>query len=475
MLLESDSRSLEIFPDLQKIILLDRIKQFFFLLYREQIERMQSNLKGVWIVAIAGLLLLYTYAIRVVLSTMVGDLISYYRVDALDISFLGVIYLVLYSVGQIPAGAIIDRFGIRLVLVLSAILNSIGSILFILCHKFWLAQIGYGLIGIGSLSVLIACLKLASYWFSARYLALVTSLVITLAMIGGVIGQAPVVLLNRLVGWQGSFFWFAVIAFFLAILILLFVSEKDAPFYMNKVSLKHDKRTTFGTILRRICSRQIIIISIYGGLMFGPILVFTSLWGPRFLEVSAYLSPAVAAVIISMIFLAWAIGGPILARFSDQFERRRPFLISSALICLILVSCLVYCHIRSPFILGCLFFLYGFCCSGFAISYASITEISSPSNRGLSLGFMNTVNMLGAIILQPLIGGILDKWQLPDLQNTGSHLFSFKGYQIAFSLFVVSYLIAALLSFLIKESFPSSSKVSLDLISNKRSEGKELS
>ena len=54
------------------------------------------------------------------------------------------------------------------------------------------------------------------------------------------------------------------------------------------------------------------------------------------------------------------------------------------------------------------FVLMGFSCGSFVLTYASAKEVVAPALAGMAIALVNTGLFLGAGILQPLFGWILD-------------------------------------------------------------------
>jgi len=80
-------------------------------------------------------------------------------------------------------------------------------------------------------------IRLATRWFRQSNLALVIGLVVTIAMLGGVVAQKPLSLLVQYVGWRESILMDA--AFGLVIFLLIYLFVQDYPKEHQK---QHEKR-----------------------------------------------------------------------------------------------------------------------------------------------------------------------------------------------------------------------------------------
>jgi MFS family permease len=82
----------------------------------------------------------------------------------------------------------LDRFGPRRMLAVSAFLAALGSLSFSMAESLTPAYLGRALIGIGTAVTWVGALKLASMWFPPRRFALLTGLTMAGGMAGAVGG-----------------------------------------------------------------------------------------------------------------------------------------------------------------------------------------------------------------------------------------------------------------------------------------------
>ena len=81
---------------------------------------------------------------------------------------------------------------------------SIGIFIFSQAEQLNAAIWGRALIGIGVSFSTVSYLRLASIWFSKKYYALLTSIMISAGMIGAILGQMPLAWLIHYEGWRAS-------------------------------------------------------------------------------------------------------------------------------------------------------------------------------------------------------------------------------------------------------------------------------
>ncbi|MCK4608438.1 MAG: MFS transporter, partial [Gammaproteobacteria bacterium] len=144
------------------------------------------------------------------------------------------------------------------------------------------------------------------------------------------------------------------------------------------------------------------------GFLYAPTAAFAELWGASYLERVYTIKPEVAASAISMIFIGWAIGGPLAGLFSDFIRRRKPILMGSIILSLLFMSSVLYLPNLPVALVFVLLFCYGFSNVGVAICYAVACEINPKKRAGTSMSFANMASVLIGAGFQPIIGWLLD-------------------------------------------------------------------
>lgn len=393
----------------------------------------------------------FEFFLRISPSVMVDDLMREFAVNAAVLGNLSALYYYAYASMQIPAGLMIDKYGIRPLLTFAAILVAFGSVLFAATNTLLLAEIGRICMGIGSAFSFIGCLKLARNWFAQHQLAVVIGLTNTLGVIGALSAGAPLALLVNAFGWRETLLLAGIIGAMVALLIRMVVRDKPQALGCG-ITITQEERLTMPLGIRHLLRcRRTWLTAIYGGLMVAPIAAFTELWSvPFFMHVS-HLSRAHAAAISSLVFIGIAIGGPINGWVSEKLKRRKPVLLTGCLGATICFAWILYFPFSGQFALSILLFAFGFFTSSMLLIFAINTEHNTTHVAGVVIGFTNMIVMLGGTIFQPLVGYLLDK---NHHQNVAVKIveFSLTNYQHALFVLTLCQILALGLLFFIKET-----------------------
>lgn len=396
--------------------------------------------------SLGALFFCYEFMLQVSPSVMVNQLMTTFNVNAAQLGNLSAFYLYAYTIMQIPVGLLLDRFGVRRLMTLAALLCALGALLFALAPTFLVASLGRFLIGFGSAFAVVSALHIAATWLPINRFAMMTGVLLTIGFIGAIAGQAPLAVLVNHIGWRHTLLAFAIGGGILSVLLWLIVRDRA-------MKLRASNKASLSDGLKHVLkSKQSWLIAIYAGLMYLPTPAFAALWGVPFLMQSHGLSAATAALIVSMIYVGYAVGSPLFGWLSDRIGRRRPPLYIASIGSLLSLLIVLYCNELSLFLMGCFLFSFGFFTSGCFTSFSIAREINPPQVNATTLGFVNTLNSLGGALAQPLIGMILD-WRWGGQMQNGIRHFSLNDFHVALAILPICLLISILLLPFVKETF----------------------
>lgn len=413
-----------------------------------------------WIIwLLSALFMFYKYALEVSPSVMTSTLMSTFKINGTQLGNLAASYFYAYLLLQIPAGLLLDKIGPRRVTTVAIALCAAGSLIFAKADTLFVAEIGRFITGIGAAFAAVNCLKLIANWFPFKQFAFMAGLMMTMAMLGAVGGQAPLASFIDARDWRSAMEIIGICGLVFSLIFWLIVRDLS-PQHKKERHIVDQRISLFESLKRVLKNPQGWWLSVYSGFAFAPVMIFGGLWGVAFTSEAFSVSHNIAAQAVSLIFIGFAVGAPVFGWFSDWIGRRKIVMFWGTLLALMTISAVIYAPSMSRFLLAFFLFLFGFSISSFLLCFTMIREISLPILAATAIGFMNAFDALFGAISDPLTGKFLDmNWdgKLVD----GARVFSVEAYKAAF-LTLPAYLLIALLSLLrIKEtycqsSFPSS-------------------
>ena len=162
-------------------------------------------------------------------------------------------------------------------------------------------------------------------------------------------------------------------------------------------------------------------------------------------------SSDVSSYMLTISWLGYAIGCPLLGFISDRTSKRKRMMVFAAVVCVLSVLCITYFPVNI-IVISIAFFGLGIGASGQSIGFAIMAEQCNNNYLAAGLGLNNAMIMLVTSLMAPLIGGVL-------AYLSKGHALSVANYQHGFLLIIAVIAIGVLISiFLIKETFCKSIK-----------------
>lgn len=347
--------------------------------------------------------ILYEYAIRLSDSVIIDKLMQSFSIGPGRIGVLSSAYYIPYVLMQIPAGLIIDRFGIRRSWSFALLSIALGSFIFGHSDSTTMASIGRALMGIGSSFAWVGTVGVIYRLTGGKNSASLIGLSMSLCMIGALLGQAPwLYLTNVLQHWRTPYVYAAAFGLIVFVLILLFANKE-----CKKKPLSQDLLSIIKSVLPLLKSKPFWILLVYLTAISLPQNAFTALWAVEFLKRSYHLHAENAAMLMSLIWIGGLVGAPAIGFLSDRLKTQRNFLISVGVLTLVLMLVVIFVQPHSQFLLASLLFVIGFITNASVVVYALAAKMSADISTTSVIGVANMVNMGGAAIVQMITGGVL--------------------------------------------------------------------
>lgn len=393
----------------------------------------------------------YEYYLRVAPSVMSEELKQAFSLNDAALGNLAACYYYAYTPLQIPVGIMMDKFGPRRILTFACALCVLGTYFFATTSDLLIAQIGRFLVGFGSAFAYVGVLKISNLWLPKKYFALMAGICSALGMFGGMSGELIMAFSVEKIGWQSTLTHAIWIGIGLTFVLWFTLRDKRENTLKAAEGLKKNTISVRSSLFEIINNKQLWMAGIIGCLTFLPISAFAEMWAVPYFE-SIGMTRQEGAFGSSMIFLGFALGGPVWGILSDKFSTRRFPLILGAMVSAVLLA-LVICM---PASLGksihWILFLSGFFASSEILVFAIANDLSRREVSATAASFTNMVVMLGAPLLLPLIGKLLDN-SVKGLDGLNASTKGVENYGLALLILPIMLLIAAVLSACLKESY----------------------
>ena len=396
----------------------------------------------------AGLFLLGFFH-RVAPAVLHRELSLDFGLSAASLGSLSALYFYSYVAMQIPTGLLADRYGPRRLLTAGLVLSTLGAVIFALAPSFFWAGIGRLLIGAFVAVGFVCTLKLATHWLAPERFALAAGLLLVAGMTGAVFAGVPLHQASEAFGWRIVTLVAGIVGLILAVAVWMIVrddpTERGYSGYVSTAHAEVSGESEWQKLKRVFSYRNSALLALAPGGIVGSVLAFSGLWGIPFLTDVYGMSSAIAATVCSGIMLAWAFSGPVFGLFSEKVGLRRlPYLVGTGLATGCWSVVILIPDLPQGVLVGLLLGA-GFFSGGMILGFTQAKESVPMALAGTVSGVVNMGVMCGPMLLQPMIGWLLDRLWSGNVGADGIRIYSFASYRLGF-LLMLAWLVIAIVS-----------------------------
>ena len=421
----------------------------------KQSKHYRVNSWVAWLVCMIGsLFFFYEFLQMNVFDPISQDIAQDFGVNATDLGYLSSMYFYGDLLMVIPAGMLLDRYSTKLLILISMVVCTAVTVIFALTSDFYIASVCRFLEGLGAGFCFLASIRLASRWFTANRLAFVTGMIVTMAMLGGMVAQTPMAILSDQIGWRHAMVINGLLG--IVIMLLIFFIVKDRPDAGDQHIADEEQHLkemgVFSSLVYVLKNTNNWLSGLYATLMNLPIFILGALWGMVYLEQMHGLNHAQSSYVTSMLFFGVILGSPFFGWFSDFLRSRRNPMILGAIVSLAVVLVMLYVPNLSLISLIVLSFLLGFFTSSQIISYPVVAELNPIELTGSAVSIISLTIMISGAVIQPVTGWLIQLHWEPSMLVNGRPVYLAQDYMHAMLIMPFSFVISLVLAFMIKET-----------------------
>jgi MFS family permease len=351
-------------------------------------------------------------------------------VGAPQITAFGAIFMYIYAFTQLLNGVFVDRFGGYRVMMVGAIIMTLGCIIFPLSSNLLVMYFSRALLGLGGSMFYLSLIKELGNLFTEKDFGIALSIMLFIGYAGGIAANAPFVLAMKLIGWRDILLIIAGIALVSVIAYMLILPNLNLKQVKKSVKLK---ALPFRLVLHKKHNRNLFSFACCN---FGISYVIQTVIGKKFLEDFCLMSSGKAATVLSVMAIVAAIFNIINATVCKMCHNHRVMFLKGASIVtflsLLTICILIGFNIKSLLIPIIFCILAGNASlSSLLVPVLHMTNTKMTSGTAVSIlnfGFFMVVGLLGTIT-----GYVLNAFEPTRVGNI--LIYSNKSYLLLFSIF----------------------------------------
>lgn len=342
----------------------------------------------------------WEFFLRIAPSLVIQQITIQYNTNAVGIGSMAGVYYLGYSIIQVPAGIMIDKYPIKNIGLISLLICVISIIFFILNSSLSIAFILRFLMGVASAFSFIGVLAIAKRHFASNF-SLITSLTISLGTVLAALSQigASYFISASTNNWKAPFIILIISGMILLFLIIL---NKNFKNNINKNINNNFNNNIITKCVKLIKNPGILLNGIIGGLLYLPTSILADTWGIAFLKTKNHISSSYGAVLIMFLFLGWAIGSLCIGLLTKTNKKHKKLIQILGLLAIFSIIIIIYIPINN-YLLTLLILLFGVGSSSQIIVWCDFNNREiNPEDTGLAISIVNmliiAISSLGQII-----------------------------------------------------------------------------
>ena len=297
----------------------------------------------------------------------------------------------------IPAGLILNKYGFRIIGVISLSVIAIGSLVTAVSTTFLWLLIGRLITGFSSSFLTIGTVTSITGWFEKNRIGTAIGFFATVGPIGTIIALLTVPTLTQNFGWQFPFYLTTLIVIAFCVIFMIVIKDRRVKTDPEVSRISDAKQF--------LVNREFWKVS----LMWFSYNLATAgfiVWAPKLFLTFKGLTAIDASAVSSVFTIAILFFTPLYGYFSDKTGRRKPFVIAGLLLMAATAPALIFI---SANILTAGVLVFGVCAAAVQSS-AMVLMVNSVHSKhtGVGFGVMSTCYRSANIVAAPLIGFLLE-------------------------------------------------------------------
>lgn len=402
-----------------------------------------------WVVCLsASLFFFYEFIQGNMFASIADNIMNDFHIRVEKMAYLSSIYYVSNVLFLFVAGQLLDRYSTKKILLIAMLLCVGSTFVLAQAESYYVALFCRFITGIGSAFCLLGPVQIASRWFPPRRMAMVTGVIVTIAMLGGMVAQYPMTLLVVHMGWRSAVWMVAWVGLFMWFMMWMGIVDKAE----NETHHAPITQYAFIEILKRAyMNTHTLRAGLVTSLMNMAIAIFGAMMGTLYLIQRLDVSKEVASSVNGMLFLGALLGGPLIGAISDRIgERLRPMRVG-VIASLVVLLAILYLP-TSLFMMYVLFFALGFFTSAQVISYAYVAESSPHAITATAVSVVSVCTQAGYVVYQNLFSHLL-VWHGQVESGVNATAYALSDYQFAAAMLPLGLVLALLLLTRLKETY----------------------
>ncbi len=406
-------------------------------------DKIKISSVGIWVFTVV--FFAYQFILRLSPGVFIDEIMLKENAGAATFGLIASAYYIGYAGMQIPVGICLNKFGIKRVVAVSALVCSLGNLPLLIDDHWVFDLIGRFFIGIGSTAGVLGAVHAVRLYFPSKHMSKMIGATVALGLLGAIYGKSINRFLLEEFGFEESIIYLAIPGAIISLLILFFFKED-----IKNLNNINQSSTTWSGLKEIVKDGKIIWLSIAGGLMVGPLESFADVFGePYLVAVYGFSSRDAGYLTASAIYFGFCVGAPLLAAIADKFKCHYTINIVCGFVMAIVFHLMLEKMIQGYLLIFVSTFIIGVMSSYQVILMSTVAGMVPVNLGGLAIAVVNMFNMAAGMLFNAFIGGLLDYYWTGEMVD-GKRLYSEVAYGDALYILPVTLMFGAIVFFILR-------------------------
>ena len=350
------------------------------------------------ILAITGLCFLITFITRFTWPPLIPEAAPQLGMEMTQAGAFMSAFYIGYVITQVPAGALVDKFGVRVILSVSLLLEGVATFFMGSITGFQPGFVLRLITGIGAGAVMSCCSRAIMDWFPAKERGTAFGLLLAAPSAGIVLSNYIVPVLNNAFGgWQGVFRTIGIVTIICGFAVFAMIKTT------KQVQGKNNILLGFKTVL----TNKNLLLTGLAGFCLMWVELCTATWANTYIKQELGYSVATAGIVMVFYGIGGVISPMISGYISDKTGKLKGILMAAY--ALSIPVTLLFGYQTSIAALCAVGFLFGFICYiANPLLNVMVNEFAGKELAGTATGTTNFMYQMASIIGPAVIGFSID-------------------------------------------------------------------
>lgn len=346
----------------------------------------------------------YQYILRVIPAISANEIMMKFKLDAGQFGTFCGLYYIGYTAASIPLSIALDKYNARQVIIFTIALVCLG-IASLMTNNWYLVVLGRILTGIGSAGAILSLFKVISVYFEPTKGSKMLGISVTIGLLGAIYGGKPLAMLINDIGFDATIKLLIIVGSSIAIATYFLLPKKFVNNTGDTISISE----IISDIKSILKNKVLILLTIAGGLMVGPMEGFVDGWSVITFKSIHHWHDNDATFAPSMIFLGMCLGASMIGIITEKTQKYYSIIGICNIIMIISFGWIIWGNGEKIQLMFVVLFLTGVACAYQIVIMSKAGLLAGKRLITTGTAIANMIVMIFGSIYHSIIGNLITK------------------------------------------------------------------